>query len=66
MSCLLSYLYFFFVGFPPYLCGLIVLCVLLCIRGYGTYVVNDQVLGSVAGAVERVNKLIFVQPLKSR
>eukprot|EP00742_Colponemidia_sp_Colp-10_P003578 GILJ01003810.1.p1 GENE.GILJ01003810.1~~GILJ01003810.1.p1 ORF type:complete len:315 (-),score=39.81 GILJ01003810.1:59-958(-) len=35
-------------------------------RGHGTYEENGKLLASVAGIVERVNKLISVRPLKSR
>ena len=35
-------------------------------RGHGTFVVNDQLVASVAGTVERVNKLISVWPLRAR
>ncbi|OXB73514.1 UNVERIFIED_CONTAM: hypothetical protein H355_012481 [Colinus virginianus] len=35
-------------------------------RGHGTYVVEDRLVASVAGAVERVNKLVCVTPLKTR
>ncbi|KAL7421528.1 Exosome complex component rrp4 [Cryptotrichosporon argae] len=35
-------------------------------RGHGTYVEDDNVVSSVAGTVERVNKLVSVQPLSSR
>ena len=35
-------------------------------RGHGTYSVDGQLIASVAGVVERVNKLIYVKPLKSR
>ncbi|KAF9942257.1 exosome non-catalytic core subunit rrp4 [Modicella reniformis] len=35
-------------------------------RGHGTYVEQEKVLSSVAGVVERVNKLISVRPLHSR
>ncbi|KAK7054834.1 Exosome complex component rrp4 [Paramarasmius palmivorus] len=35
-------------------------------RGHGTYVDNDQVIASVAGIVERVNKLITVRPVRTR
>jgi len=35
-------------------------------RGHGTYVEEEDVLASVAGTVERVNKLISVRALKSR
>jgi len=38
----------------------------VCYRGHGTYLVGEEVRASVAGAVERVNKLILVTPLKSR
>jgi hypothetical protein len=39
---------------------------LMPFRGHGTYVENDQVISSVTGTIERVNKLISVKPLKSR
>ncbi|KAJ8300139.1 hypothetical protein KUTeg_021658 [Tegillarca granosa] len=35
-------------------------------RGHGTYMEDDQLKASVAGVVERVNKLICVKPLKTR
>jgi exosome complex RNA-binding protein Rrp4 len=35
-------------------------------RGHGTYVEDEQLRASVAGVVERVNKLICVRPFKSR
>ncbi|KAF9581608.1 exosome non-catalytic core subunit rrp4, partial [Lunasporangiospora selenospora] len=35
-------------------------------RGHGTYVEQEKVLSSVAGVVERVNKLISVKPLNTR
>ncbi|KAG8979237.1 exosome non-catalytic core subunit rrp4 [Tulasnella sp. 427] len=35
-------------------------------RGHGTYVDQDEVLASVAGTIERVNKLVSVRALKSR
>lgn len=36
-------------------------------RGHGTYnSEDDRLLASVAGVVERVNKLICVKPLKTR
>ena len=35
-------------------------------RGHGTFVKNNQLISSVAGRVERVNKLISVKPIKSR
>ncbi|XP_053328808.1 exosome complex component RRP4 [Spea bombifrons] len=35
-------------------------------RGHGTYMEDDKLLASVAGAVERVNKLICVRALKTR
>ncbi|XP_077986678.1 exosome complex component RRP4-like [Glandiceps talaboti] len=35
-------------------------------RGHGTYMEEDKLQASVAGVVERVNKLICVQPLKTR
>lgn len=37
----------------------------LC-RGHGTYLVEGELRASVAGVVEMVNKLIYVQPMKSR
>jgi exosome complex component RRP4 len=35
-------------------------------RGHGTYVENQRVVSSVAGTVERVNKLISVRAVSSR
>ena len=35
-------------------------------RGHGTYLDDNKILASVAGRVERVNKLICVRPLKTR
>ncbi|ORY21899.1 putative exosome complex exonuclease rrp4 [Naematelia encephala] len=35
-------------------------------RGHGTYVEDDQVISSVTGTIEKVNKLISVKALKSR
>ncbi|KTG02702.1 hypothetical protein cypCar_00020207 [Cyprinus carpio] len=35
-------------------------------RGHGTYMDEDRLTASVAGEVERVNKLICVRPLKTR
>ncbi|KAI1301127.1 exosome non-catalytic core subunit rrp4 [Mortierella claussenii] len=35
-------------------------------RGHGTYIENEKVLSSLAGVVERVNKLISVKPLHTR
>ncbi|KAI8497781.1 Exosome complex component RRP4 [Branchiostoma belcheri] len=35
-------------------------------RGHGTYMDDDKLKASLAGVVERVNKLICVQPLKTR
>lgn len=34
--------------------------------GHGTYVKNDEIKASVAGVMEKVNKLISIRPLKSR
>ena len=36
------------------------------IRGHGTYVEEEQVVSSVTGTIQRVNKLISVKPLNSR
>lgn len=36
------------------------------IRGHGTYVDTDEVIASVAGTVERVNKLVTVRPVHTR
>ena len=38
----------------------------LCCRGHGTYVDGEKLIASVAGIVERVNKLICVRPFKTR
>ena len=35
-------------------------------RGHGTYLEGERLQSSVAGVVERVNKLIRVEPLKTR
>ncbi|XP_033096941.1 exosome complex component RRP4-like [Anneissia japonica] len=35
-------------------------------RGHGTYMVEENLYASVAGMVEKVNKLICVRPLKTR
>jgi hypothetical protein len=35
-------------------------------RGHGTYVNDDQVVASVAGVIERVNKLVTVRALRTR
>ncbi|XP_050176193.1 exosome complex component RRP4 [Myiozetetes cayanensis] len=35
-------------------------------RGHGTYVEDDKLIASVAGVVERVNKLVCVRALKAR
>lgn len=37
-----------------------------CISGHGTYVDGDEVISSVAGTVERVNKLFSVRPARTR
>ena len=39
---------------------------LLSFRGHGTYMEEEKLHASVAGVVERVNKLICVKPLKTR
>ncbi|KAI8324126.1 hypothetical protein GQ54DRAFT_257166 [Martensiomyces pterosporus] len=35
-------------------------------RGHGTFAENDTIYSSVAGVVERINKLVSVRPLKQR
>ncbi|TFK28642.1 exosome complex exonuclease rrp4 [Coprinopsis marcescibilis] len=35
-------------------------------RGHGTYVDNDEVIASVTGTIERVNRLVTVRPVNSR
>lgn len=35
-------------------------------RGHGTYVDNEEVIASVAGTIERVNKLVTVRAISSR
>lgn len=37
-----------------------------CCRGHGTYVDNEDIIASVAGTVERVNKLITVRAVRTR
>lgn len=41
------------------------ICLFGC-RGHGTYVDGDDLKASVAGVMERVNKLILVRPIKTR
>ena len=36
------------------------------LSGHGTYVDNEEVISSVAGTIERVNKLITVRPVRTR
>ncbi|KAH6888361.1 exosome complex exonuclease rrp4 [Coprinopsis sp. MPI-PUGE-AT-0042] len=35
-------------------------------RGHGTYVDNEEVIASVTGTIERVNRLVTVRPVNSR
>jgi len=35
-------------------------------RGHGTQVVEDRLMATVCGVVERINKLVYVKPLKAR
>ena len=35
-------------------------------RGHGTYTNDNKLYASIAGVVERVNKLISVRPLRTR
>jgi hypothetical protein len=42
------------------------LCFYLANRGHGTYMGEEKLIASVAGSVERVNKLICVKALKTR
>lgn len=35
-------------------------------RGHGTYLLDGQIIASVAGVVERIGKLVSVKPLRSR
>ncbi|KAJ2835678.1 Exosome complex component rrp4, partial [Coemansia sp. 'formosensis'] len=35
-------------------------------RGHGTFSEHDTIYSSVAGVVERINKLVSVRPLKQR
>jgi len=39
---------------------------ILCFRGHGTYIENEEVIASVAGSVERVNKLVTVRAVRTR
>ena len=39
---------------------------LLPLSGHGTYVDGDEVVASVAGTIERVNKLISVRAARTR
>jgi exosome complex component RRP4 len=36
------------------------------IRGHGTYIEGEAIYASIAGVVEKINKLITVKPLRSR
>lgn len=36
------------------------------LRGHGTRVVDGKLVATLCGVVERVNKLVYVRPLKSR
>lgn len=45
---------------PP-LIGRIVVC-----RGHGTQVIDGRLVATLCGVVERVNKLVYVKPLKAR
>jgi len=36
------------------------------LRGHGTHVVDGKLMATLCGVVERVNKLVFVRPLKTR
>lgn len=38
----------------------------LLFSGHGTYIQDDNIRASVAGVMEKVNKLISIRPLKSR
>lgn len=38
----------------------------LRVRGHGTYVDNEEVIASVVGTVERVNKLVTVRAIRTR
>ena len=44
----------------------VVCCVLWCVSGHGTYVSGEELVASLAGVVERVNKLVSVRPVRSR
>lgn len=39
---------------------------LLCRRGHGTYVEDEEVIASVAGTIDRVNKLVTVRAIRTR
>jgi exosome complex component RRP4 len=47
-------------------CAVLAMVIAHITRGHGTYVESEQVISSVTGTIERVNKLISVRPLKSR
>ena len=36
------------------------------LRGHGTYMMEGRLIATLCGVVERVNKLVYVRPLKSR
>ena len=50
-----------------HVCMLLLIMVVVGLhRGHGTYASEGNLVASVAGVVERVNKLICVRPLRSR
>lgn len=57
-------------GIPLFLEGEVISSVFFvsysCNRGHGTYMGEEKLIASVAGSVERVNKLICVKALKTR
>jgi len=53
--------------YPTTLSLHLALAVVLCAnRGHGTALVEDRLTATVCGVVQRINKLIYVQPVKSR
>lgn len=57
-----------FYEFTVLVLAILTVCVIIehHFRGHGTYIDGDKLIASVAGVVERVNKLICVRPFKTR
>ena len=45
---------------------MMIIIIIIISRGHGTYESDGKLVASVAGVVERVNRLLCVHPLKSK